>query len=88
MTRFSSTLSEGKSRRPSGTIAMPRSTIAAEGSAPIGRPSKRTVSGAFRMTPAMERSSVVLPAPLAPMIATVSPGSSAMSTPNSAWKSP
>ena len=54
-------------------MAMPRSTIVAAGSAPIGRPSKRTASAALRMTPAMERRSVVLPAPLAPMIATVSP---------------
>ena len=40
------------------------------------------------MMPETERSSVVLPAPFAPMIATVSPAASARSMPNSAWKSP
>ena len=34
------------------------------------------MSGAFAARPVIERSSVDLPAPLAPMIATVSPGSS------------
>jgi hypothetical protein len=44
--------------------------------------------GSFFRTPEIDRMSVVLPAPLAPMMATVSPSPRAISTPNSAWKSP
>jgi hypothetical protein len=40
------------------------------------------------ITPAMHLSSVDLPAPLAPMTATTSPGGTQSDTPNSAWKSP
>jgi hypothetical protein len=46
------------------------------------------MSGSDRSTPEIARISVVLPAPFAPMIATVSPGASDTSTPHSAWKSP
>ncbi len=38
-------VSDGNSRRPSGTIAMPRATISAAGSAPIGWPSKHDLVG-------------------------------------------
>jgi hypothetical protein len=38
--------------------------------------------------PEITRRSVVLPAPLAPMTATASPGSTRIETPNSAWKPP
>ena len=38
--------------------------------------------------PEMTRSSVVLPAPLAPITATASPALTFMVTPNSAWKPP
>src|SRR5262245_27940709 len=88
MRRFSSTESDGNSRRPSGTSAMPRATTAWAGSFPIGSPSNRMASRRDAMTPAMHLSSVDLPAPLAPMTATTSPGGTRSETPNSAWKSP
>ena len=74
--------------RPSGTIAIPAAMISSAGSAPMSRPSNRTMSGACIMTPAMDRMSVVFPAPFAPMTASVSPSARARSTPKSAWKSP
>ena len=46
----------------------------------------RPAVGASR--PEMTRSSVVLPAPLAPITATASPALTFMETPNSAWKAP
>src|SRR5262249_42607486 len=88
MRRFSSTESEGNSRRPSGTSAMPRATTAWAGSSPIGSPSKTMASRRDAITPAMHLSSVDLPAPLAPMTAITSPGGTRSDTPNSAWKSP
>ena len=72
--RFSSTLSEGKSLRPSGTMAMPRRSTLSAGAA---RRSARRGAGPCRARcaarPLIERSSVDLPAPFAPMIATHSP---------------
>jgi hypothetical protein len=40
------------------------------------------------ISPAMLASSVLLPAPLAPITATVSPASTFIEAANSAWKSP
>ena len=48
ISRFSSTVSEGNSRRPSGTSAMPRATTAKAGMPPIGSPSKHDVVAAGR----------------------------------------
>src|SRR6516164_1801377 len=78
----------GEQPPPSGTSAMPRATTAWAGSSPIGSPSKTTASRRDAITPAMHLSSVDLPAPLAPMTATTSPGCARSDTPNSAWKSP
>src|SRR5262245_56500464 len=88
MTRFSSTLSDGNRRRPSGTSAMPRATRACAGMSPTGAPSNTTASRRESMRPAMDCSSVLFPAPLAPITATTSPRATAMVTPNNAWKSP
>jgi len=88
MSRFSSTVSEGNNLLPSGTIAMPSDITSAADMAPIGRPSNTIWSAALFRTPAIERISVDLPAPLAPTMAIVSPGLRAISTPNKAWKSP
>src|SRR6266568_6088437 len=41
-----------------------------------------------RTSPAMAFNSVLLPAPLAPRTATISPAATLIETPNSAWKSP
>src|SRR5207302_10131859 len=71
--RFSSTLSEGKSRRPSGTSAIPSRTRACGGDAVMSRPSSRIEPALGRCRPMIVRRSVDLPAPLAPMMARVSP---------------
>jgi hypothetical protein len=47
-----------------------------------------TIPGAVTKAPATARRNVVLPAPLAPMMATVSPSSTVTLMSNSAWKSP
>src|ERR687892_399090 len=53
-----------------------------------GTPANLTVPREGRWAPAMVCSTVVFPAPLAPIIATVSPCSTARSTPNNAWSCP
>ncbi len=62
-------------RRPSGTSEMPSSTRACGGSRPISSPSNRTSPDVTGTLPATAPSSVDLPAPFAPMIASVSPSS-------------
>ena len=55
----------------------------------VDRPAlEQHVAGGRTLRPAIVRSSVDLPAPLAPMMATVSPWSTLNETLNSAWKSP
>src|SRR6266404_2226571 len=75
--RFSSTVRRGNSRRPSGTNAMPRSTISS-----VARPirswrspsiSAVTVPALGRTMPMMLFMSVLLPLPLVPSSTTVSP---------------
>ena len=88
MSRFSSTVSEANRRRPSGTSAMPRPTISKAGNAPISRPSNCTADAGRGNRPATALRNVVLPAPLAPITATVSPAASEKVMPWSAWKSP
>src|SRR3972149_629590 len=77
----------GKSCRPSGTWAMPRRAMAAVPRAPIRAPSKPTAPRGG-ITPVMPRSSVVLPAPLAPTRQTISPRSTCRSTSHSTWTRP
>src|SRR5881394_1596991 len=88
MRRFSSTVRRGKSRRFSGTCAIPIPTTAWGGtgfkesllnliSPPVG-------SISFEIS----RNSVVLPAPFGPITATDSPARTSRLTPNSAWKPP
>src|SRR6266852_1073191 len=72
ISRFSSTLSEGNSRRPSGTRAIPWRTRACGGNAVMSRPSSRIEPALGRCRPMTVRSSVDFPAPLAPMMARVS----------------
>src|SRR6202171_1238024 len=86
--RFSSTLSDGNSRRPSGTSAIPSRTRACGGSAVMSRPSSRIEPVVGWCRPMIERSNVDLPAPLAPMIARVSPGATARLTSVSACRYP
>ena len=73
-------MSDGNSRRPSGTMTIP----------PVARRSGRTLvtlapsnwiePSVGRCRPAIVRSSVDLPAPLAPMIAYTSPGNTRSET--------
>src|SRR5262245_51101915 len=84
MSRFSSTESDGNSRRPSGTSAMPRATTACAGAWPIGWPSSRMASSRDLIAPAMHLSSVDFPAPLAPMTATTSPAATRSESPYNA----
>ena len=75
--RFSSTVSDGNSRRPSGTSMMPEATMASV----CGRRCCRhqsDVPSTRSAWPTMALSSVDLPAPLAPMMETISPASTAM----------
>jgi hypothetical protein len=67
---------------------MPNLTISYAGNAPMSRPSRRTADAGRGNRPAIAFRNVDLPAPLAPMMATVSPSLSVNVMPNSAWKSP
>ena len=69
-------------------MAMPSRTTSCGVWWPIGWPSNITISGLVGSAPATARKNVVLPAPLAPMMATVSPCSTLTLISNSAWKSP
>ena len=62
-------------------MVMPRATIFGGRMPPIGSPSKRIMSGAARIMPTMDLSSVLLPAPLAPITATAWPASTDIETP-------
>ena len=70
----------GKTRRPSGTMATPRATISSGRSPSIRRPSRTISPAASRASPVIARNVVVLPAPFAPMRATMSPSSSSTDT--------
>ena len=72
--RLSSTVSDGKTRRFSGTWVSPRAAICSAPSRDVLAPSV-TVPAVGRRSPETDRSSVDLPAPLAPTTATSSPGS-------------
>src|SRR5919197_3817313 len=87
MRRLSQTLSSAKRPRPSGTWAMPaRATVSAR-ARESGFPAK-TISPVCRTVPETDRSVVVLPAPLAPSSATISPSSTRSETPWSALIGP
>ena len=55
-------------------MAMPRATIRLAGRSPIASPLYRIASDALDSSPVRLRRKVDLPAPLEPMMATVSPG--------------
>ena len=73
MIRFSCTERLVKTRRPSGTVAMPISTRLCAGIWSMGWPSKRMRPRLGMSVPQIILSSVLLPAPLAPMQANISP---------------
>ena len=82
--RFSSTVRPGKTRRPSGTCAMPRATIFSGASLSIRSPAKRISPPEGRARPEIVRSVVLFPAPFEPMMVTMPPGGTSMLTPFSA----
>ena len=90
--KFSSTVNAGNRRRPSGTMATPRSTISS-GFLPIKlvRPSSvsRRISPAPGSTsPMMHLISVLLPLPFEPRSTTVSPSLTEIETSCSTWTDP
>ena len=85
---FSRTLKPGKTRRPSGTWAMPSLTMASGPRPAIERPSKTMSPAAGFARPDMARKVVDFPAPLAPSKVTTSPGSTASEMPWTASMSP
>ena len=88
MRRLSSTVIGPKTRRPSGTCAMPILTMRC-GDVPSMRSPQNEISpDAARLSPEIVLSSVVLPAPLAPMSATTSPSSTVSDTRSSACADP
>src|SRR5438876_3302685 len=90
--KFSSTVSFGNNRRPSGTIATPRSTIASGDnrvrSCAVPSIVSRIDPRCGRTRPATHFISVLLPLPLVPSSATVSPASTLSETPRSALTAP
>src|SRR5579884_2976902 len=80
MRRLSSTDSAGKRPRPSGTSEMPRRATRSPRMRVMSRPSNHTVPEDGRRRPPMVLSSVVLPAPLGPSRATISPASTSRLT--------
>src|SRR5579863_4841868 len=71
--RFSRTVSPGKIRRPSGQWARPEPTMSSTAAFWIGSPFQEIVPAVGRTSPEMVESVVVLPAPLPPIRATISP---------------
>ena len=73
MRRLSSTVMRLRIARPSGTWLMPSATILCGGRRTMLSPSKSIVPAVGRISPEMVFSSVVLPAPLAPISVTIWP---------------
>jgi hypothetical protein len=78
----------GNTRRPSGEWLMPARTISLGARRVMSRPSKRIVPAAAFTKPLIARSVVVLPAPLAPISATISPSPTVSETSSSAVMRP
>src|SRR5512139_1467392 len=70
---FSRTVMGAKTCRPSGTMEHPRKTTFSGGRFPMSFMSKRISPERAGSSPAMVRRRLVFPAPLAPMIVTISP---------------
>jgi hypothetical protein len=73
ISRFSSTVMPGKIPRPSGAWQMPSATRLSARIFVMSRPSNRIAPDAIGRRPDTARMVVVLPAPLAPTSATISP---------------
>jgi hypothetical protein len=81
ISRFSSTVSEGKTFSVWGTKQMPRRTIRSGLHPVMSVPSKRMRPAFGGSSPKIVLSRVDLPAPLGPMIVTSWPDSTVMETP-------
>src|SRR4051812_41964041 len=88
MRRFSSTVRPPKMARSSGTSWTPMPAMADGGRPSMDLPSRRIWPLRGDSTPMIERSVVVLPAPLRPSSATTSPCSTRIDRSNSTWESP
>jgi hypothetical protein len=86
--RFSSTVRVGNTWRPSATWPMPRLQIWCDRQPVMSRPIEADRPRARLSMPAMVRMSEVLPAPLAPTMATISPLRHFERDAASAWASP
>jgi hypothetical protein len=86
--RFSSTVNSSMIPRPSGTWATPRRATFSTAWPSSSSPSKRTEPERDLTRPLMVRSSVVLPAPLAPSTAVMAPGWAENDTERSALTAP
>ncbi|MCY1533853.1 hypothetical protein D9M68_692020 [compost metagenome] len=88
ISRFSSTLMSGNTRRPSGAWAMPLLATKCADLRLMSWPRNRICPAAARGWPKIDISRVDLPAPLAPISATVSPSLTSSETFFSAWIGP
>src|SRR6185503_5251758 len=88
ISRFSRTVSAGKTRRPSGTRAMPAALRAWAGSRLTSAPAKVIFPFLGKSDPATPRSVVLLPAPLAPIRVTISPSATSKDRSRTAGTSP
>ena len=86
--RFSRTVSEGNTRRPWGTMASPAATMRYGGQRVMVSPRKRTAPRRGGVKPMMERTSVVLPTPFRPRMASTSPSPTRSVMPCSTWLAP
>jgi hypothetical protein len=86
--RLRDAVNVGKTRRSSGTHPMPRRAMRWVGQRVTSLPCHSTVPARAGVRPRMLRNVVVLPAPLGPRSATISPASTRSETPNSACDSP
>ncbi len=77
-----------KHLRPSGDWEIPRRTMSCGGVSPISLPSKEIEPSRGGVSPEIERSVVDLPAPLEPIMVTISPSSTVSEMPFSAWMLP
>ena len=88
MRRFSSTLRNGNTSRPSGTWPMPNRATLSGSKAVMSTPSKVTLPFCASMAALMVFSTVVLPAPLAPRMVTMWDWSTLSDTPRMAMIGP
>ena len=86
--RLSTTERSENSSRPSGRWAIPPATTSHGDDPPMDSPSKEIEPAVGDSNPEMVRSVVVLPAPLAPTSATISPALTRSETERSAWIGP